>query len=137
MRQRRVKRLTTAEWPPALRQLLRSAALECPEGHADALADLLALAVRKAPARGIFDPGARSENDLFVAIEGVARTRLGLAAAETEWRAALNASGLPLERRDAIERAAMQMQTASDSAYYYAGLSFGLAFVSVYRTDTG
>jgi hypothetical protein len=120
-----------------LGQLVRSAALECPDGHADALADLIALAIRKIPARGILDPAARGEQDLFLAIEAVARKRLGLAPAEMAWREALEASELSLEQRDAIERAALQLQAASDSAYYYAGLSFGLTFACVYRADTG
>jgi hypothetical protein len=137
MRQRRARRLPVADWPPAFDQLLRSAALECPAGHADALADLLALAIRKAPARGVFDPAAKGEHDLFAAIEAIARKHLALADAETAWRDALRASGLTVERRDALERAAVQIQTASDTTYYYAGLSFGLAFFAVYRADTG
>jgi hypothetical protein len=123
-----------AEWPPAIRELLRAARLECPRGHAEALADLSALALRKVPSRGVFDPGAHGEHDLFVDIEKAARAHLAFAEAETAWRQALRASALSLEHRDAIERAAVQVQTASDTAYFYAGLAFGLVFVCVYRS---
>jgi hypothetical protein len=133
MRQRRATRETSGDWPPAVRQLLRSAKAECPDGHAEALADLLALAARKAPARGVLDPGARGEHDLFVAIEQVARAHLALADAEKAWREALRTPALSMEQRDALERAAVQVQSISDTTYYYAGLSFGLVLLSALR----
>jgi hypothetical protein len=39
-----------------------------------------------------------------------------------------------LEQRDALEEAALQVQSVSDTAYFYAGLAFGLAFVYVHRS---
>lgn len=134
MRRRGGTKVAVAEWPPVLRELLRSAESECPPGHADALAALTALAMRKVPARGVFDPGAQGGHDLFVDIEKVGRAHLALSEAEAAWRQALRAAPLDVERRDAIERAAVQVQTASDSAYFYAGLAFGLVFVCVYRS---
>ena len=124
---------TFADWPPALRHLIRAAELECPRGHAEALVDLTTLALRKIPVRGIFDPTARGEHEVFAAIESVARAHLELTDARLAWRAALEGSGLALERRDEIERTALQVQSVSDTAYFYAGLAFGLAAVCVYR----
>src|SRR5207237_790378 len=100
MRHRRSRSATPTEWPPTLRHLIRTAELECPRGHAEALSELTALALRKVPSRGIFDPAARGEDDLFVAIESVARSHLELANARAAWRAALDAAALSLERRD-------------------------------------
>jgi len=133
MRHRRSRSVTPADWPSVLRRLIRAAELECPRGHAEALRELTALAVQKVPSRGVFDPGARGEEELFVAIESVARSHLELAGARTAWRDALKAAHLSLDPRDEIERAALQVQSASDTAYYYAGLAFGLTFVCVYR----
>jgi hypothetical protein len=134
MRNRRSRSLGPAEWPQTLRQIIRSAELDCPHGHADALQDLMTLALRKVPSRGIFDPAARGEDDLFSAIEAVARDHLELTDARASWRAALEAAALDLDRRDDLERAALQVQTVSDTAYFYAGLAFGLASLCVYRT---
>jgi uncharacterized protein involved in type VI secretion and phage assembly len=98
------------------------------------LLELTALALSKAPARGIFDPTARGEHELFAAIESVAQTHLDLADARAAWRSALQSAALTLDRRDEIERAALQVQGVSDTAYFYAGLAFGLAAVCIYRT---
>jgi len=38
---------------------------------------------------------------------------------------------LDFDRRDKIEQAALHVQTVSDTAYFYAGLMFGLAFSDV------
>src|SRR6185437_10269248 len=66
-----------ADLPMPLRRVIRAAERECPRGHAGALRDLTRLAVRKVPARGIFDPTVRDEQDLFIAIDTVARRHLG------------------------------------------------------------
>jgi hypothetical protein len=128
-------RVAVAEWPPVLRELVRAAEAECPRGHAEALTDLMMLALRKVPARGVFDPGAQGDHELFAEIEKVGRARFALAEAETAWRQAIKTTALPLERRDALERAAVQVQTASDTSYFYAGLAFALVFVCVYRSS--
>lgn len=130
---RRSTSLTFADWPPALRRVVRAAEFECPRGHAEALRELTVLALHKVPARGIFEPGSRGEHELFMAIEAVAQTHLELSEARTAWHAALSAANLSLELRDDVERAALQIQNVSDTAYFYAGLAFGLAFASAYR----
>jgi hypothetical protein len=122
-----------ADLPAPLRHLLRAAERECPKGHAGALRDLTALAIRKVPARGIFDPTSRGESELFTAIEVIANRHLGRTRARAAWRTAVRRSRLELEASDRIERAAHQVQGVSDTAYFYAGLAFGLTWVSVYR----
>ncbi|MPZ17582.1 MAG: hypothetical protein GEV06_06695 [Luteitalea sp.] len=133
MRHRLSRSRALADWHPTLHRVVRAAELECPRGHAEALSELIALAMRQVPSRGIFDPGARSEPELFAAIESVARAHLEFGDARAAWRKALKAAGLTLEQRDDIETAAGQVQAASDTAYYYAGLSFGLVFVYLSR----
>ena len=133
MRRRPLPSLTPADWPPTLRRLVQAAERECPRGHGSALRELTALALDKVPARGIFDPGARGEDDLFAAIEAVAHAHLELAGARSSWRGALDAAKLEIDRRDALEQAALEVQSVSDTAYFYAGLAFGLAFVCLCR----
>jgi hypothetical protein len=133
MPRRRTRSSSRPDWPPPLRHLIRAAELECPRGHAQALVELTALALRKVPARGIFDPTLRDDQDVFAAIEAVANTHLQFSEARAACRAALDAANLDFTQRDAIERAVLQAQTISDSAYFYAGLAFGLVALSVYR----
>jgi hypothetical protein len=132
-RHRRTSPESPPDWPATLRRVVQAAEHECPRGHADALRELTALALRKVPARGIFDPGARDEEELYVAIEAVAQAHLELAEARNAWRGALEGSGLSLEQRDELERSALQVQGVSDTAYFYAGLAFGLAFTCFCR----
>lgn len=122
-----------SEWPFYLRQVIRAAELECPHGHAQALEELSELALLKVPARGIFDPTSRGEHELFGLIESVARRHLGLVQARRAWREALGQVSVELSARDEIERSALQVQAISDTAYYYAGLAFGLTSVLLYR----
>jgi len=136
MRQRRSRQARPPgnELPATLQQLVHAAETECPRGHAEALAELTTLAMRKIPSRGVFDPAVRGEPDLFAAIEAVAIRHLALANARTAWRAALDDAELTFARRDEIDRAAQHVQGISDTAYFYAGLAFGLSFVCAYRT---
>jgi hypothetical protein len=124
---------TPAEWPFHLRQIIQAAERECPSGHARALRELTMLALTKVPARGIFDPTSRGEHEMFTAIEAVAGRHLGLTGARAAWQSALRGAVIELEARDEIERAALQVQAVSDTAYFYAGLAFGLACMSVHR----
>jgi hypothetical protein len=119
--------------PAPLRHVIRAAARECPKGHADALRDLTTLAITKVPARGIFDPTTRGEHELFAAIEVIANRHLGRTRARAAWRVAIRRARLELEARDRLERAAHQVQGVSDTAYFYAGLAFGLTWLSIRR----
>lgn len=133
MRRRSPSSARLADWPPNLRQLIRAAERECPGGHASALRELTSLALTKVPSRGIFDPTSRGEHELFAAIESIAISHLGLTGARAAWQAALKQARLELEARDRIERTALQVQGVSDTAYFYAGLAFGLTCLTVYR----
>jgi hypothetical protein len=133
MRRRQSKSAPLADWPWTLRWAIQAAEQECPPGHANALRELTALALHKVPSRGIFDPSVRGEEDLFAAIESVAKAHLELVEARGAWRSALEASDVTFEQRDALQQAALQMQSVSDTAYFYAGLAFGLVFVYGHR----
>lgn len=132
MRSRRA-RSVLADAPLPLRRILVAAETECPPGHAPALAAFTALAFRQVPARGLFDPGIRDEPDLFAAIEAVAVKHLELGKARTGFRQALKEARLPFEQADEVEQAAQQVQAVTDTAYFYAGLAFGLVFTLGYR----
>lgn len=134
MARRQSLRSQSAHFPPPLRHLVHACEIECPEGHAEALAAFTSLALHKVPVRGIFEPGTREEPELFSAIESVARVHLDLAEARATWRRALKAANLPFEKRDDIETAALEVRDASQTAYFYAGLAFGLAFSYLHRT---
>ena len=75
-RHRRSSSDSLSDWPATLRRVVHAAERACPQGHADALRDLITLALREVPARGIFDPAARDEEELYVAIEAVAQAHL-------------------------------------------------------------
>jgi hypothetical protein len=133
MRRRQSKSAPLADWPWTLRRVIQAAEQECPRGHASALRELTELALHKVLSRGIFDPGVKGEEDLFAAVESVAKAHLELVEARVAWRNALEAGGLNLDQRDGLEQAALQVQSVSDTAYFYTGLAFGLAFVYVHR----
>jgi hypothetical protein len=133
MRRRQSKSAALTDWPRTLRWVVQAAEQECPRGHASALRELTALALHKVPARGIFDPAVRGEEDLFAAIESVAKAHLELVEARVAWRSALEVCSLNLDQRDGVEQAALQVQSVSDTAYFYTGLAFGLAFAYVHR----
>lgn len=128
MRPHRSRAVVQDDWPPGLRQIVTAAEHECPGGHAQALAELTLVAMRKVPARGVFDPSVRGEHDLFAEIDRIAGKHLGRNGAKARWRNALDAPRLPFEARDEIESAAQQLQAISDTAYFYAGLAFGLIY---------
>ena len=91
-------------------------------GVAEALRELGELALWALPTHGVFVP---NNNAVAVAITEVANEYLGLKEARREFRDALSAIEL-FENRDPVESASNHVQTISDAAYYYAGLSFGL-----------
>jgi hypothetical protein len=91
---------------------------------------MIAMALQKMPARGIFDPAVAGEHELYAAIDGIAKAHLSSARARAAWRTAIDAAGLELTLRDNIDGAAAEVRHISDSAYYYAGLAFGLVFAS-------
>ena len=130
VRRRRPPSHPPTEWPAVLRRVIRAAQRECPAGHGDTLRDMIAMALLKMPARGIFDPAVAGEHELYAAIDASAKTHLSSARARATWQTALDAAGLEATLRDNIEVAAVEVRHISDSAYYYAGLAFGLVFAS-------
>jgi hypothetical protein len=121
--------------PHPLSLLIESAARECPPGHAGALADLLTLALQKAPSRGIFERGHRDESELCLEIESIAKKHLDLDVARVAYRKALDEAGLDFGPRDRIATSVNDLRRISDTANYYAGLAFGLAFGFGYRAS--
>src|SRR5262245_1472968 len=116
--------------PLSLRRVIRAAQRECPAGHGETLREMIDMALRLMPARGIFDPAAAGEHEVYAAIEHIAKAHLGLSRSRTRWNKALDAARLELAVRDNIDEARVCLQDKSDSAYYYAGLAFGLVFAT-------
>ena len=133
---RRSRPVAPADLPAPLRHIISAAHVECPPGHAEALAALIGFASHKVPGRGILDPGVRDEPEFFLAIETIAKAHLELSEARAAWRQALKAANLGIEVRDDIEATALQVQGVSDTAYFYTGLAFGLTFAALWRMSS-
>lgn len=116
---------------PVLRQIVEALRMsnDHPENHAHALAAYLQLARKSVPLRGIFDPGSRDEDAFFQRIHAVGNKHLGLSSAKARFTRVVEASRMPFEKQDAILSSALEFQDVSDTAYFYAGLAFALAFV--------
>jgi len=130
VRRRRTSSDPSVDCPLLLSRLIRVAQRECPAGHGDTLRDMIGMALHKMPARGIFDPAAGGEHELYAVIDRIAKAHLSSARARAAWHKAIEAASLELTQRDNIEVAAAEVRHISDSAYYYAGLAFGLVFAS-------
>jgi hypothetical protein len=97
-------------------------------GEADFLTEVSRLAVRNVGFRGLLAP----DPELYKPIEDLAKAHLDFADAKKEFHAALERVK-KFRRRDAIESAANRVQSVSDTAYYYAGLAFGLTLADLSR----
>jgi hypothetical protein len=97
---------------------------------ARALEEFGALARWAVPVRGVFVP---NDNEVAVAIERIAKQHLDLERARKAFREALKVVG-PFEQRDAIASAQNRIHIASDEAYFYAGLAFGVTLVDFVGT---
>ena len=100
-------------------------------GEAAALRAFGELALMQVPSRGVLAP---NEDELYDAIDRIARKHLGLRRPQKEFYRATNTVE-PFTKRDEIESAANHFRTVSDLAYFYAGLAFGvtLAHLSTIR----
>jgi hypothetical protein len=78
--------------------------------------------------RGVLAP----DPALYKPIEDLAKEHLDWADAKNEFYTALE-SVKKFKRRDAIESAHTRVLDVSDTAYYYAGLAFGLALADLSR----
>jgi hypothetical protein len=96
------------------------------KGVAPALRELGDLALWALPICGVFVP---NDEEVSLVIERVATRHLGLQEARTEFRKAL-ATVEPFDQRDAVESAHNQIRTATEEAYFYAGLAFGITMTA-------
>jgi hypothetical protein len=96
-------------------------------GHANALRLLGRLATLVVPARGVLAP---VEDDLYKFIDGVTITYLSDIDHRKEFGELL-AKIEPRETRHAIEAVFTQAISASDTAYFYCGLAFGITFADL------
>lgn len=89
-----------------------------------ALRELGDLATWMLPVHGLF---VANNNEVCMAIDRVARQHLNLEEARGELKEALSVVG-EFAQRDPIESAVNRVRSASEEAYFYAGLAFGLTF---------
>lgn len=127
----------TKDLPALLVRLIRAAETNDFDSEHSADPDVLracgALALRIIPAHGVFVPG---RDDVSVAIERIAADLLAFHDARLEYRAALKAVE-PFEKRDAIDVARSGLMSASDDAYFYAGLAFGITLACFSSSAAG
>jgi hypothetical protein len=93
-------------------------------GAARALREFGDLATWVLPIHGLFVP---NNNEICMAIDRVARQYLDLDEARGELKEALSVV-VEFAQRDPIESALNHVRSASEEAYFYAGLAFGLTF---------
>lgn len=122
-----------AEIPPALVRLIQAAAHAGNDADrrelrtaAEGLRDYGVLAVWVLPVHGLFVPNAEQVSGL---IEQVAKRHFGLADTRRKLRDALGVVE-SFEQREAIESAINEVHLASDAAYFYAGVAFGVVLSS-------
>ena len=96
-------------------------------GHANALQLLARLATVVVPARGVLAP---VDDDLYKFIDGVTTTYLSDIDHRKKFGQLL-AKVEPRELRTAIEATFAQAISDSDTAYFYAGLAFGVTFADL------
>ena len=122
------KKPPSAPLPEPLARIVAAAREDCPEGHAEALEALLRLAATKVPARGIFAPRIRDEQELEKALDRVAGDHLRYREVRAAWGKALKALPVGFDQRDALETAALNLLDVREMTTFYAGLAFGLTW---------
>src|SRR5919108_1764214 len=108
--------------PSLLVQLIQAARDSNNQSDATALRELGALALRTIPTHGVF---VANDEEVSPIIDRVGKQHLGLETARSEFRKAIRVIER-FEIRDRIESSHNQIQSASDEAYFYAGLAFGV-----------
>lgn len=96
-------------------------------GEAAALRAFGELALIQVPSRGALAP---NDDELYDAIDRIARKHLGLRKASKEFHRATGAIE-PFTKRDEVESAANHIRAVSDMAYFYAGLAFGITMMTI------
>jgi hypothetical protein len=92
--------------------------------EADALVDCGRLAAVAVPACGVLAP---TDDELYMALERIAAARFGLDDAKAAFRKALEKIPSVTTRR-VVADAAVDERVATDSAFFYGGLAFGITF---------
>ena len=100
-------------------------------GESAALRAFGELALIQVPSRGALAP---NDDELYNAIDRIARKHLGLRKASKEFHRA-TAAIEPFTKRDEVESAANHIRAVSDMAYFYTGLAFGITMMTT--TDRG
>ena len=108
--------------PPLLVRLIQAAEDSKTSVHAIALRKLGALALSALPTHGVF---IANHEEVAPVIERVGKEHLGLETARSEFRKAIRVIE-QFEIRDRIESSHNRVQSASDEAYFSAGLAFGV-----------
>lgn len=124
---RRREKQATGALPPLLVRVIRAAHRDGKPDVAQALAAYGHYALMAVPIGGVL---SRDESQFYNAVERVARKHLGFTEARRAFSRTIK-SIEPLERRDGIDSAATAFQGASDSAYFYAGLAFGITLADI------
>jgi hypothetical protein len=99
-------------------------------GEAAALHAFGELALIQVPSRGALAP---NDDELYNAIDRIARRHLGLRKASKEFFRATG-SIEPFTKRDEIESAANHFRSVSDVSYFYTGLAFGITLADSGRS---
>lgn len=120
----------------AVKRVVRAAAFAARNngrrrGEAAALANFAHLAQLSIPARGVLAP---IDNDVIEAIHAVSSAHLGHDRAARAFRRSLRRVKT-FELRDAVDAAHTDVLLATATAYYYAGLAWGLTFMDINRRD--
>ena len=119
---RRKRRVTIPALLEQLIHALQQQSFHDAAGSAGALRAFAELAAFEVPARGAF---AADNPELYDAIEVVANRCLRFVRARRQFSAA-TAVVDDLELREKIQSTALNVQSISDRAYFYAGLAFGV-----------
>lgn len=139
MATRRARKEKTVSLPPLLTRVIHAARKDLYDlvdrtGHDAALRELGQWALVYVPSRGVLAP---FEDTAYTVIRTIAVRHLQYKSAEAAFHKALR-SIESIELRSDMENAQNWLQSASDRAYYYAGLACGitLADMATIRFDS-
>lgn len=116
-------------YSPLLHRLVAAAEVECPHPHAAALSEFIALALRNVSSPVAFVPHTPRQPKLHPNIEANARAHFQLDQAVDAFRKARKAAHLALDTPHDT-RPGRHRPEGAETAYFYAGLAFGLVFAN-------
>src|SRR5690606_14471380 len=100
---------------------------------ASALHEFARLALWAIPNHGVF---VANHEEVATSVSKIATEHLGFGVAQRELYEALERIASD-EQRDSVESAVGQLRTVSDTAYFYAGLVFGLTMCDTAQLGDG